>query len=176
MTFEPERGDAPSAAEGPLTEFRAAVRHDDRARVAALLFEHPELAGATNRKGLSLLVEARLRGHSAVVARIAAVRRRPGSPPLTHDELVALGDHRALSDRLGSNGARGDERVADGFTPLHRAAHLGESEALDALLEAGADPRVRAGNASRLTPEQSAACGRDPGLASRLGGGDAAEG
>lgn len=150
------------------TELREAVRRDDRARVAALLEAAPRLAEVGNRRGLSLVVDARVRGHLAVVARLAAARRTRGGPALDADELVALGDHAALEALVAAEPTAGLRPSADGFTPVHRAAYLGEARCVEVLLAAGADPRHPAGNASRLTAEGSAAAGRRTELAERL--------
>ncbi|MEZ6013588.1 MAG: hypothetical protein R3F49_00610 [Planctomycetota bacterium] len=150
------------------TELRDAVRRDDRARVSALLESAPELASVGNRRGLSLLVDARVRGHAAIVARLAAARRAAGDAPLNADELVALGEPVALERLLRADPAAVHRAAADGFLPVHRAAFLGETACVDVLLEQGADPARAAANASQLSAAGSADAGRRKLLAARL--------
>ena len=150
------------------TELREAVRRDDRARVVALLEADPSLAEAGNRRGLALVVDARVRGHAASVARLAVARRRRGAPPLSADELVALSEPVQLERLLQADPGAAHRPAADGFLPAHRAAYLGETACVDVLMEQGADPSHRARNASELTAAESAEAGRRKLLAARL--------
>jgi hypothetical protein len=150
------------------TELREAVRRDDRARVGALLEADPRLALVGNRRGLSLVVDARVRGHAAIVARLAAARRTKRAPAFNADELVALGEPVQLERLLRADPSAAHRPAADGFLPVHRAAFLGESACVDVLLEHGADPARPAGNASRLSAAGSALAGQREQLAARL--------
>jgi len=156
------------AAEVEAQELREAVRQDDRSRVAALLERTPALAEAGSHQGLSLAVDARLRGHLAIVARLSSARRRRGAPPLSADELIALGDNKRLAALLQRDRDALRRPAADGFLPSHRAAYLGESACLELLLDHGADARAVAANASALTAYDSAVAGHRSAVVARL--------
>jgi ankyrin repeat protein len=70
----------------------------------------------------------------------AAVATTPGIPQPSDDEAVVL----ALVRLLLGHGADVTARRKDGMTPLHGAAWRGHAAVAQALLDAGADPRVTA--------------------------------
>lgn len=116
---------------------------EDPAPVVALLESDSELVRATDARGRSALFEASAQGLAAVaealVSRGARVdsRDREGRTPL---HLARDADTVKLLLRLGADA---NARDAGGDTPLHlRAATQGSLDAVTALIQAGANPRL----------------------------------
>jgi ankyrin repeat protein len=99
----------------------------------------------------SPILQALYRGDDAEARRLAAA-----GMPCDVFEAAALADAAALRALLRQTPALARETGADGFTPLHLAAFFGTPECVVALLAAGADPAVAAGNAMLVTPLHSA--------------------
>ena len=82
-------------------------------------------------------------------------------PPLDVLDLAATGRAEQLRARLEHEPARANARAKDGFTALHLACFFGGTEAVRALLEAGADPNPPQDNPMGVAPLHSAAAARD---------------
>ena len=72
-------------------------------------------------------------------------------------DAAALGDIAALRHLLDTDATLTDEWSADGFTALHFAAYLGGHQAVQVLLEAGADVNAIARNGMEVQPLNSGA-------------------
>jgi ankyrin repeat protein len=70
--------------------------------------------------------------------------------------------YRGKADEVAAarGGAAAAQRSPDGWPPLHLAAHFGQGNAVDALLEARADVHARSTNAERNTALHAALAGR----------------
>jgi ankyrin repeat protein len=147
----------------------AAVRAGDAERVRALVEEDRALAAATDEEGAPAVRVALYHRQRAVLDVLLEAE-----PPLEDPDVAAVGDVRELRRRLARDAALVRARTPDGFTPLHFAAFFGGVDAVDALLDAGADPNVVAENPTRVRPLHSAAAARDVAAAERLlaGGAD----
>jgi uncharacterized protein len=147
----------------------AAVRAGDAEQVRALVQEDPALAAAADETGAPAVRVALYHRQQAVLEALLEA-----APPLEDPDVAAVGDVRELRRRLSRDEELIRARTPDGFTPLHYAAFFGGVDAVDALLDAGADPDVVAENASRVRPLHSAAAARDARAADRLlaGGAD----
>jgi 8-oxo-dGTP pyrophosphatase MutT (NUDIX family) len=74
-------------------------------------------------------------------------------------EAAAIGDVAHLSILAAGRPERLAAHAVDGWTPLHLAAHFGETAAVRLLLEWGADPRARSRNSHDNTPLHAALAG-----------------
>jgi ankyrin repeat protein len=138
-------------------ELLAAVKVGDAATVRALIERDPALADARDADGVSLLLTALYRGHAGVVE----VLREVGAPPDVHD-AAALGEASLLRDLLDGDASLAGAYSADGWTPLHLAAHFGRTDAANVLLAAGADVAARSRNPMANQPLHAAVAGDAP--------------
>jgi ankyrin repeat protein len=139
----PEILNAILAAEPPLDVFdAAAVGRAERLREILRID-----AGATSAwsgDGFSPLHLASYFGHAEAVdvllahgADARAVARNPTALTALHSAVA--GRHHAIAARLLDHGADPDALQSGGWTALHAAARLGDSETVDLLLSRGAD-------------------------------------
>jgi ankyrin repeat protein len=111
----------------------------DAAGVRELLAREPAAAAARDDQGLSALMRAAYRGGEVYDA------LREAEPPLDPFDSIMVGEVEGLPAP--------DARTADGFTGLHMAAFVHNTEAARRLLAAGADPNVLATAAfAQVTP------------------------
>jgi ankyrin repeat protein len=89
---------------------------------------------------------------------VAAVLAGGAEPALF--EAAALGDAARVRALAAADPAAVDRRSPDGWPPLHLAAHFGHGDAVDALLEAGADVRARSANREANTALHAGLAGR----------------
>lgn len=113
-------------------------------RVADLLIEHPRLVPESrNAADESPLMMAALKGHTELVRRLIARDadvNKPGWAPLHY---AATGGHLDIMRQLLEAHAFIDAESPNGTTPLMMAAHYGSTEALQLLLDEGADPTLK---------------------------------
>lgn len=131
-----------------------AVRDGDLVRLRDLLDADPAAATARGPDGLSALLVALYRGHTDQVRLLVD----HGAVASVH-EAAALGDLAALDRFLQDDPGQLDAPGPDGFPPLHLAAHFARHEALEQLLDAGADLHRRSANALENTALHAAAAG-----------------
>lgn len=132
---------------GSAPAFFEAIRNGDQARVTTLLDADPALVRARGAGG-----------ETAVL--LACYHRRPGLVGLLRGrgaaldvfEAAAVGDVARLAALVAERPDRLAAHARDGWTPLHLAAHFGETAAVALLLGLGADPRARSTNGHDNTP------------------------
>jgi uncharacterized protein len=81
-------------------------------------------------------------------------------PTLAVFAAAMLGDAEELSRLLSGNRSLTTAVSADGWLPLHLAAHFAKTEAVRVLLNQGAQAGARSTNAMQNTPLHAAAAGR----------------
>jgi ankyrin repeat protein len=132
------------------------VKAGDSDRVAKLAAQDPKLAATPDADGMTPVRHALyLNQRAALDALLAA------DPRLDVLDLAATGRAEELGRRLAEQPARANERAHDGFTALHLACFFGSTEAVAALLEAGADPNPPQDNPLGVAPLHSAAAARN---------------
>jgi uncharacterized protein len=147
-----------TAIPGAADRVATAIEARDEAAVAALLADQPELAGARDGQGRSLLLLAlfhRLPG-------AADALRQARGDDLDALEAAATGRVDVLAALLEAD-ASGvlAARTPEGFDPLGLAAFLGGADAVELLLRYGADADGDPGNQLGVRPVHAAAAARD---------------
>lgn len=141
-------------------QFISSVRQGEIEKVRAMLIEHPELADARDKNGLSAVMNAMYYQRRAVADLLVASRL-----DLDIFEAVATSQTGRVKFLLERNHSQASNYSSDGFTPLHVAAFFGRPEIAEALIAAGAAINLVSKNQLRAAPLQSAAAGRQPGVA-----------
>ena len=161
---KPELADVLVAAGAPIDAFELAAlgRADE---VCALLDQEPALLSAFSSDGFTMLHYAAFFGHDELTGKLLArgadpslVARNPMKVQPLHSAVAGhhVGSIRALLDA----GAPVNDPQEGGWTPLHAAAHLGDAELIQLMLQHGADPQARADDGH--TPSDKArAAGHD---------------
>ena len=139
-------------------ELKLAIQTNDVAGALKLLSSDPGLADTVWEAGLSAALLCRYYGRPEILEAVLQHRTRK----LNVFEAAALGDSKAIEDRLSENPALLNTHSQDGFTPLHLAAFFGQDKIVLWLLSKGADPKIEATNGTALKPLNSAAACADP--------------
>jgi len=148
----------------PRAGLEAAVREGDAGRARELLAAAPPGRASGAADGIPLVLLAVYHGHPDV----AQVLLEHGAP-LDAFAAAALGRADALAGALRDTGAGTlGSTSPDGWTPLHLAAFFGHLDAVEVLLEAGADVRARSANELANTPLHAAVAGGRRAVAERL--------
>lgn len=139
------------------------VRAGDMARLEEVLERAPEVAGAKNAQGLTLLLFALYRERREMVAVLRRLR-----PQVDLFEAAAMGEVDALEVHLGDAPALVGAISHDGLRLLHVAAYFGQRSIVRLLLGHGADPNALSENALAMSPLHCAAAGGHLGVANLL--------
>lgn len=131
-----------------------AIDAGDVARVRELLREDRSLAEARDDDGVSAVLHARYRGRTEAVEAVLEAR-----PELDVFDAAGLGDAGRLRELLDENASLVSAWSPDGFTSLHLACFFDRPEAVELLLERGADVSAVARSPLGVTPLHSAAAG-----------------
>lgn len=131
-----------------LSVFEAAAWGDEPACVN-LLIDHPELADEVSPDGFTPLGLAAYFGHADVVkvlldsgADIDAKSRNNLGVAALHSALA--GGFMDVAALLVERGADVSAQTAEGWTPLHYCADIGDQEFASLLIARGADPGIAA--------------------------------
>jgi ankyrin repeat protein len=135
-----------------VADLFALVAAGDADAVRELLDARPELAGERDGDGLSLVLHALLGGQEDLVEPIL-----DANPPLDVFDAAAAGRARALEELLDAEPELVSATLPDRSTPLHLAARFDQADAVEVLLERGADRTARDGEGR--TPADVAADG-----------------
>ena len=132
-----------------------AIAAGDEQLVQELLKRRPEAAEERDEEGVSAVRRALYAGHDKLAAVLLAA-----NPALDVFDAAAAGRTRGLEELLEGEPALAQAWSSDGFSALHLAAFFGHDEAIEPLLEAGADANALARNAElQVAPLHSAAAG-----------------
>jgi ankyrin repeat protein len=123
-----------------------AIRAGDKAGLEALLSAEPGLAEFTAPNGSSVMLLSAYYQHPE----LAEIFMQRGAKPDVF-EASALGDFETVQRLVNRDRALVDAFAADGFYPLGLAAYFGHSVIVDFLLKNGADVKLAARNAQKVT-------------------------
>ena len=119
----------------------ALIDADDGDALRDELERRPELAGERNAAGLSPVLHALANGRSDLVDVIL-----DANPPLDVFDAAAVGRARGLEELLDAEPGLTRARSPAGTTALHLAARYDQRDAVELLLERGADPAAPDGD------------------------------
>lgn len=146
-----------------MEDLSSLIRTGEASSVRALLDRSPEVLHAPIDGAPTPLLLAAYYSQPAVVEVL-----RQYLPKLTLHEAAAVGDLHELERELGQHPDLLDAFSPDGFTPLGFAAYFNHAQAVDRLLQAGANPNVRSQNPLGVSPLHSALAGGHKEVAARL--------
>jgi uncharacterized protein len=138
-----------------VEQLRKAVAADDVDAVRRLALDDPTLAMAENDDGMSILLRAQYDDQASIVEALLA-----GETPTGVFEAAALGQAERMRVLLRERPELVGVFAADGFTPLHVAAHFCNPEVVSLLLDHGADPAAVTRNEIAVTPLHSGVAAR----------------
>lgn len=147
-------------------EFMAAVRAGRVDAVKAMLVADPMLANATDERGATAVLNAVYRGQNAVLGALLAA-----GAEMDVFDASAVGDVKRLKKLLSTMRARAAMMNAtspEGFTPLGLAAFFGNKEAVEFLLERGAEIDLVMDSRNQNTALDAAIAAGEPGTAEVL--------
>ena len=133
-----------------------AIRAGDKAGLEVLLKAEPGLLRFTAPNGSSVLLLTAYYGHPE----LAEVFVRQGAKPDVF-EASALGDLDTVRKLVAANSGAVNAFAADGFYPLGLAAFFGHRAIVEFLLKNGANVRMAARNAQKVTALNGAVARRD---------------
>jgi len=132
-----------------------AIAKGDEEFVRDLVGRRPEAAEEHDSEGVSAVRRAVYVEQEQIVELLL-----DANPALDVFDTAATGRTRGLEELLAGEPALARAWSSDGFTPLHLAAFFGRDEAVELVLERGADVHAVAQNAAlAVTPLHSAAAG-----------------
>lgn len=127
--------------------------------VRELVAADPSRARARDENDVSALLLARYYGRDAITGVL-----RDAAEELDVFEAAAFGDVGRLTELLDEDPELVNRFAADGFTPLQLASFFGQAEAVDLLLERGAEVSPAAKNQMRVQALHSAVAASDSGV------------
>jgi ankyrin repeat protein len=133
-------------------DFFDSVRTGRLQRMRRLLDEDPALLRAVDSNGETPVLEALYYGQPGALDLLLE-----HADELDIFEAAALGRVGRVLELIGSDASRIDTPSADGYTPLQLACFFGRTDAVELLLERGADPSAIARNSRRATALHGAA-------------------
>ena len=136
-------------------EFLSAVTQGNVAQVKAMLSDQPSLAQAKDERGVSAVLKAAYYGKKDVLAALLA-----SGTELNLFEAAATGETARVRLLVSADAKLVNTFSSDGFTALGLAVFFGNRDAVEALLNAGADVNLASRESMKVTPLQSAAAGR----------------
>jgi ankyrin repeat protein len=131
--------------------------------VRRLLASDPGLAAARRPTGETAVIAALYRGHDAIVDLLL-----DAGAPLDAFAAAATGRTEALASALESHPEELNAFAFDGWTPLHLASFFGHADAVEVLLDRGADLRAVSRNSLTNTPLHAATAGNHAAVALQL--------
>jgi ankyrin repeat protein len=134
-------------AASAAAEVMDAVKAGDADALRAVLERDPAAAHARAESGDSPLLTALYRGRRDLAELLLSGGRQPDT-----FEAAALGDVQRLRAALDADMDAATRLSSDGWTPLHLAGFFGHVDAMQLLLERGANPHARSANAMANTP------------------------
>ena len=140
-----------------------AIKQGDAAALRRLLEADPARASTPLAGGLTPLLLALYHQRKDLVH---LVREHCGD--LGWFEAAAVGSAQRLKQRLAEDAEQINAHAADGWTALHLAAYFAQPNAVQVLIDAGANPDAVARSAARIRPIHSAAAGRNAEVARLL--------
>jgi ankyrin repeat protein len=144
----PQKKDIPMETK---QDFLKAVTEGNEARVRELLKSNRALAGITDEKGVSALLQAVYNGRNKVAEILIASGLK-----LNIFEASAAGKTRRATALLKGNRKLVNEFSPDGFTPLGLASFFGHLDTVELLLNNGAQINVPSKNFLKAVPLRSA--------------------
>jgi ankyrin repeat protein len=133
-----------------------AIAAGDVDGVARIVADDPTAASAREGSGLPAVLAAQYRHRQDMVDVLLAA-----GPELDVFAAAAVGDVPRLEALLSGDPSLVDGFAADGFFPLGLAAYFGRPEAVQVLLERGADVGASARNPMGVQALHAAVAGRD---------------
>jgi uncharacterized protein len=129
-----------------------AVKRGDTATVRSMVERDPTVAAARDANGISAVLLAHYHGHRDL-ARMLEDRRRGD---LDVFEAAAANDATRLRVLLDRDPSLANAFSGDGFQPLGLAAFFGGKDAVEILIERGANVNTASRNEMKVTPLHSA--------------------
>jgi uncharacterized protein len=133
-------------------EFFNAATQGDLEKVKTMLQADPSLAAARDANGLSVILKATYYGKKDVVDQLLA-----SGAELDVFEAAATGQTRRLRELITADSSLVNAYNVDGFTPLGLAVFFNRAEAVNKLLDAGADVNLPSRESMKVTPLHAAA-------------------
>ena len=137
-------------------ELFAAIRDNDKEKVAQIIAANAALAHARNEAGISALMQARYGFRLEIVE---LLRHAVGE--LDVFEAAALGDVPRLHVLLANDPGLAKTYSSDGFTALHLASFFGQPAAVEALLHYAPDVNAVSRNPMKVAVINAAAASRN---------------
>lgn len=145
------------------SDFFERIKGNQRQEVEKAVRENPSLANARDANGVSAVLYATYRGQGDLAEWLA-----DHGATLNFFEACALGRPALVRKMLDEDAGLISAYSPDGFQGLGLACFFGHAEAVQALLQAGANANGAARNQMKVAPIHSAAANRDPKMALKI--------